>query len=165
MIRTERLVLRPFTIDDAPFILRLVNEPSWIENIGDRHVHSIADAQAYLENGPMKNYRELGFGFWMVERLDDGSPIGMCGITQRTYLDHPDLGFALLPEYTGMGYAMEAAQATVRYARTTLGLPVLYAFALPANNRSIRLLEKLNFTYDRNLMLDGEVLSLFRSDL
>lgn len=165
MFQTERLQLRPFTIHDAPFMLRLVNEPSWLEYIGDRHVHTIPDAEAYLENGSIKNYRELGYGFWMVERQDTHEQIGTCGLTKRPYLDHPDIGFAFFPEFTGMGFALEAAKATVDYSRSTLQLPVLYAFSLPENTRSIRLLEKLNFSFDSVLMLEEVALSLYRLDL
>lgn len=161
MIETPRLHLRPFTLQDAPFILRLVNEPSWIEFIGDRNVHSITDAENYLEQGPLKNYSELGFGFWLVALKETGLPVGMCGITQRTYLDHPDIGFAFLPEYTGVGYAVEAAQAVVRYARDHLLLEKLYAYAVPENHRSIRLLEKLGFSYLRVLWLEETELSLY----
>lgn len=161
MIDTPRLHIRPFTLQDASFILRLVNEPSWLEFIGDRHVHSLLDAENYLRNGAMKNYDELGFGFWNVILRETQTSVGVCGLTQRDYLDHPDLGFAFLPTYTGLGLAFEAAEAVVDFAFQKLHLSTLYAYVLPNNVRSIRLLEKLEFKHLRDFLQEENLLSLY----
>jgi RimJ/RimL family protein N-acetyltransferase len=148
-LATARLRLRELAAADAPFILTLLNEPSFIQNIGDRGVRTLEDARAYIENGPIRSYVRFGFGLYLVELIDSGVPIGICGILQRDVLPDPDLGFAFLPAYWKQGYAQESAAAVRRYARAELGLGRLLAITNPANHSSIRLLEKLGFRFDR----------------
>lgn len=150
---TPRLRLRQLRLDDAAFILRLVNEPSWLRYIGDKQVRSLDDARAYLSNGPLAMYAREGFGLWLLERLEDGLPLGMCGLIKRDSLPDPDLGFALLPEYEGQGYAREAAEATLAQARTRYRLARVLAITSLENPRSIGLLQRLGFAYLRQLEL------------
>ena len=81
--------------------------------------------------------------------------MGMCGIIRRDYLEHPDIGFAFLPQYMGKGYAFEIAYATLRHARDKLNLPAICAIVLPENSSSIRLLEKLGLRFVRKMALEG----------
>ena len=119
---TGRLCLREFTLDDAPFVLRLLNEPGFIANIADRGVRSIADAERYLADGPMTSYARHGFGLWMVELLEGDVPVGMCGLIRREGLADVDIGYALLAAFEGSGYAREAGAATVGLARERFAL-------------------------------------------
>lgn len=144
-LNTARLTLREFTAADAPFILRLLNEPSFIENIADRGVRTEQQAIAYLENGPLASYRQHGFGFWAVVANETGAVIGMCGLVKRPNLDDADLGYALLPEYFGQGNAFEACCACIAAAFHEFALPRLLAIVNPGNAPSRRLLEKLGF--------------------
>lgn len=164
ILKTDRLTIRKLALPDAPFILELVNSPGWLRYIGDRKVHSEEDAQAYIENGPLKSYRENGFGLWKVELAS--TPIGMCGILKRPDLELPDLGFAFLPEYHGLGYASEAAAATLSFARDVLHLPQLCAIVQPDNARSIALLKKNGFARVGTFAFPGkeEMLDLFRQE-
>lgn len=163
-LETPRLKLRKFTLEDAPFIMRLVNEPSWLRFIGDRHVHSIADAEKYLLNGAIRSYAENGFGSGMVLLKETGEQIGMCGLFKRDYLDEVDIGFAFLPAFTGKGYGMEIAQATLDYARETLGFTRVAAFTSKDNFTSMKLLAKLGFKPAGTITPDGEELNLFKTD-
>lgn len=142
---TPRLQLREFTVADAPFILRLVNEPAWLAHIGDRGVHTVGDAERYLRTGPMAMYRREGFGLWCVALQETGAPIGMCGVLRRASLEAPDLGFAMLAAHRRQGYTLEAAQATVSYAQRVLGLSELLAITSPTNEASKALLRRLGF--------------------
>jgi RimJ/RimL family protein N-acetyltransferase len=155
VLETPRLRLREFVADDAAFVLRLVNEPSWLEFIGDKGVRTQDDARAYLASGPIAMYARHGFGLWLVERRDDGAPIGMCGLIRRDNLDDVDLGFALLPEYWGCGYAHEAAAATMAHGRDALDLARIVAIASPSNARSIRLIERLGMVFERQFQWGG----------
>ncbi len=155
LLETARLRLRELTPDDTGFVIELLNSPGWLQFIGDRNVKTNAQAREYLEMGPLKSYREQGHGLALVERKEDGQAIGMCGLLQRANLDHPDLGFALLPAYSGQGYAFEIASATVAHAISALSLPTLYAIVNPDNVRSISLLEKLGFLFTRPHHLPG----------
>ena len=165
MINTERLTLSPFTLDDDVFILRLLNEPSFIENIADRGVRTREDARAYLSSGPLASYAANGFGLWRVSLRANGTPIGMCGLIRRKGLADVDLGYAFLPEYTGQGYAVEAARAALEYGLTELGFRRIIAIVSQTNARSARVLEKLGFVRDGLIQLpgDSEDLLLFAS--
>jgi RimJ/RimL family protein N-acetyltransferase len=162
ILSTERLIARHLSVEDANFMLELLNDPNWLRFIGDRQVRSIEQARAYILNGAVENYARLGFGFYLIERKEDGCSIGICGLTQRDYLDAPDIGFAFLPQFCGQGYAGEIASAVMAYARRELGLLRILATTRIDNFRSIALLEKLGMQLkismdhpegDRNLNL------------
>ena len=153
VIETERLNLRWLTLADAAFVLELVNEPSWLRFIGDRNVHSIADAEAYIAKGPLDSYEKNGFGLYLVELKEGGAPAGMCGLIRRDTLPHVDIGFAFSPRFWGRGLALEAAAAVMAYGRDTLGLQPILAIVNPDNERSISLLEKIGMRFERMLRL------------
>lgn len=146
---TERLILREFTATDAAFILRLLNEPSWLRFIGDRGVRSLAEAEAYIAKGPAASYALHGFGLWLVSRRADGVPLGMCGLLKRATLEDVDVGYAFLPEFCGQGYAREAVAATLARGRRAYGLKRIVAITAPDNESSIRLLGKLGFRFEK----------------
>jgi RimJ/RimL family protein N-acetyltransferase len=152
ILETDRLLLRQLTLNDAPFIIDLVNSPGWLANIGDRHIQTEEQARAYLQQGPLASYKSNGFGLYLIELKNDRGPIGMCGILKRDSLDYPDIGFALMPAFTGKGYAAEIAMATMAFAKNALKLPVVAAIVLPANKASIKLLGKLGMTYRKTVM-------------
>ena len=162
VLQTARLVLRRFTVADAPFVLRLLNEPSFIRYIGDRGVRTLSDAVGYIERGPVASYQRHGFGLYLVE-LRNGTPIGTCGVLKRDELEDADIGFSLLPEFWAEGYAFEAAQAVKAYAQDMLGLHKLAAIVAHGNDASVRLLVKLGFAFDRLIRLGpkAEELRLF----
>lgn len=166
ILETERLILREFTTEDAPFILKLVNSPGWLEYIGDRKIRTEEQARSYLENGPMKSYKDHGYGLSMVALKKDETPIGMCGIINRANLENPDIGFAFLPEYIRQGYGMEIAGATMNFAHENLKLPTVCAITVTGNIASIRLLEKLGMKFSRmiNFPDDPVELMLYRMD-
>lgn len=153
---TDRLVIRELSLDDAPFILELVNEPSWLRFIGDRGVRDLDGARAYLQNGPLAMYARHGFGLYKVELKEDGTPMGMCGLIQRQSLPDADIGFAFFPRFWGRGYAREAALAVLSYGRTKLGLKRILAIVNPDNDSSIKLLERLGFQFQRMMRMPGE---------
>lgn len=132
-------------LEDAAFFLRLLNEPSWLENIGDRGVRTLADAEGYIRNNIRAAYQAHGFGLYAVQLRSVPLPIGLCGLVKRDFLPSPDLGFALLPEHCGHGYATEAARAVLKHAQLELRIERLYAIVRSGNQRSVRLLEQLGF--------------------
>ncbi len=144
---TARLRVRHFVPGDAPFILRLLNEPSFIKHIADRGVCTLADAERYLHEGPMASYAIHGHGLNCVEDRATGEAIGMCGVLKRDTLDLPDLGYALLLKHAGQGFAHEAAVGVMQHARDALGLAALLAIVNATNLRSITLLERLGFQH------------------
>lgn len=167
ILETERLILRQFTTDDIEFILEQVNEPSWIQNIGDRGVRTLDDARAYILNGPAASYVKNGFGLWLVALKETGESIGMCGLIKRDTLEDVDIGYAFLPKFWGKGYAVESARAVKDYAKEVIGLKRLVAIVDAANESSIRVLEKIGLKFERMVRLSADdiELKLFGVDL
>ena len=162
-LNTERLLVRGFDTNDAEFILELLNQPSFIQFIGDKGVRSVDDARNYIATGPIESYRRHGFGLYLVELKDRKVPIGMCGVLKRESLPDPDLGFAFLPEYWGKGYAFEAASAALDQARDFFKLARILAITNPDNDASIKLLATLGFQFERVMKLstDSDEVKLF----
>jgi RimJ/RimL family protein N-acetyltransferase len=147
-LETARLVLRRLTLDDAAFILQLVNEPSWLQFIGDKGVRDLEGARDYLRKGAFDLYGRFGFGPLCVELKDSpATPIGICGLIKRPTLEDVDIGYALLPGYWGRGYAHEAASAVLAEGRREFGLKRIVALTALENPRSVRLLERLGMKF------------------
>eukprot|EP00698_Gefionella_okellyi_P005990 TRINITY_DN15435_c0_g1_i1.p1 TRINITY_DN15435_c0_g1~~TRINITY_DN15435_c0_g1_i1.p1 ORF type:complete len:170 (-),score=20.13 TRINITY_DN15435_c0_g1_i1:57-566(-) len=158
---SPRLRIRQLTLADAPFIQRLVTQASWLKYIGDRNVHNQQDAERYITDGPLAMYTKHGFGLWIVERKSDSTALGMAGLLKRDTLADIDIGYALLDEYLGQGYATEAVGAVLIYARDIVGLRRIVAITTPDNDRSMQLLLRSGFTREGTVEQHGEVLNLF----
>jgi RimJ/RimL family protein N-acetyltransferase len=156
VLETDRLMLRRFVLEDAAFVLELVNDPSWIQFIGDRRVATLDDARAYIENGPFEMYRRLDFGLWVVTRKEDGERMGMCGLIKRDLLKDVDIGYAFLPKFRGQGYAKESAAAVLAHGHRVLGLQRIVAITAPENHRSSKLLCAIGMRLDQVFRLPGE---------
>jgi RimJ/RimL family protein N-acetyltransferase len=155
IIATERLRLRPLQSSDAAFVLSLLNEPSFIQFIGDRKVRSLEQAREYIANGPAASYEQFGYGLLLVELKESHTPIGMCGLVQRNYLPDADIGFAFSPAYWSQGYAREAAHAALNYAMNTLHFKRIAAIVQPDNAASLKLLETLGFRTERRFKISA----------
>jgi RimJ/RimL family protein N-acetyltransferase len=155
-LTTERLILRNFAPSDAEFILRLLNEPSFIHFIGDKGVRNLDDARQYILNGPIASYDKNGFGLYLVGLRVDNTPVGMCGLLKRESLQDVDIGFAFLPEFWNKGYALEAANAVMVYGKDVLKLPRIVAITNKDNHASAKLLNRIGLRFDRLMALDGD---------
>jgi len=166
-LETPRLSLRRFVFDDAPFVVELLNQPSFLQNIGDRGVRNVEDAHRYLRDGPMAMYEKFGFGLWRASRRSDGAFVGMCGLLKRDSLPDVDVGYAFLPEHWGQGYAFEAANATVGHGARKFGLGRIVGVVSDHNTASIRVLEKVGMRYERMVPLrpDEPEVRLYAVDL
>lgn len=142
-ITTQRLVLNIITEDDHDFMLAILNTKGWIAFIGDRNVHSTADAIAYIQK--IKNTPNITY--WVARLKNDNTPIGIISFIKRSYLDHFDIGFALLPEYSGQGYAYEAAAMVLSIAGKEETYKTILATTIPHNNSSVKLLTKLGLNF------------------
>jgi [ribosomal protein S5]-alanine N-acetyltransferase len=149
VLESDRLLLRHFTPEDAEFILRLLNEPSFLANIGDRGVRTRDQAVDYLREGPIKSYELHGHGAYVVVLKESLQPIGLCGLIKRDQFEDVDIGYAFLPEFWSRGFAFESAAAVLEYGLRSLRLPRIIALVSPANADSIKLLKKLGFAFSR----------------
>jgi len=153
VLQTERLNLRRMSLDDAEFIVELLNDPAFLRFIGDKGVRTTEDARQYILTGPVDSYERHGFGLWLVELKDSETPIGICGLLKRETLSDVDIGFAFLPQYRSKGYAFESAAAVMRYGRNVLGLRRVVAITNEENIDSLRVLEKIGMSFDRMIRL------------
>ena len=157
VMETERLNLRWIAVEDAAFILELLNDPAWLRFIGDRGVRTTDAARSYIANGPVAMYERLGFGLYLTERKSDGVPMGICGLIKRDGLDDIVIGFAFLPQFCAKGYAQEAAVAVMAYGKKTFGLKRIVAITKHDNASSIKLLEKIGLKFMRMVVLPGNI--------
>lgn len=154
-LKTERLILREFDIDDAPFMLALLNDEDFLRNIGDRGVRTLEQARQYIIDGAMASYRQHGFGLWGVIPVGMDRCVGICGLVRRDSLDDVDIGYGFLPEWRGQGYALEASQVCMELGRERFGLRRIVAITSQDNPPSTRLLEKIGLRFERLIHLAG----------
>ena len=156
VLETDRLQLVHAELSDASFLYRLMNEPEWIEHIGDRGIDTVEAAEEYIESRLRSPYQSLGFGLYLILLKSEQTPLGLCGLVKRPNLDDVDIGFALQSNQTGKGYAFESAFAILNYAQDVLQIPRLVAICTQSNSRSIRLLERLGLTFQNVVKLDDD---------
>ena len=143
LYETKRIQIEEAILSDSKFILELLNSPGWIEFIGDRGIKSESDAKNYIQTVLINSYEKNNFGLFKMILKAENKPIGVCGFIKRDFLEHADIGFALLPEYEGKGYAFEAATETMNFGKTNLQLNTILAITTPENIKSKNLLIKI----------------------
>ncbi len=166
ILETERLSLREVIESDAGFMLELLNQPSFIRYIGDRHVRTVEEAENFIETRYRKSYADNGYGLYLVElrtpNFELPTSIGICGFVKRDNFEDADIGFAFLPQFEGKGYAVESARAVMDYGQKVLGFKKVLAITTRDNDKSGRLLEKLDFVFEELIeMPNNEILKLF----
>lgn len=154
-IETKRLILRPFTRDDIlpSYEMNLDKEVS--KYTGDGGVVSKAEIERRITQDVLGDYKTHGFGRFAVELKSNGQFIGFAGLKYLDDLKEVDLGYRFMKAHWGQGLATEAAKACVNFGFNTLKLKRIIAMVLPENIGSIRVLEKLHFVYEKELVEDG----------
>ena len=153
---TERLVLLPTQLSDAAFILELLNSPKWKQNIGDRGVKTEEEAKNYIRDKMLPQLEKLGYGNYTLVRKGDKAKLGTCGLYDRDGLEVIDIGFALLPQYEGQGYACEAALRIMQAAKEDFEISAVSAITTESNSTSQKLIEKLGLTYRKKIYLPDD---------
>ncbi len=167
IIETERLYLRKFVpLEDAAFFVELVNSPKWLKFIGDRKIHTEEAAIKSLTERTLKMYEEHGHGGYVIIEKSSGTRVGNAGLYKRPIFEHADVGYALLPQFEGKGYAFEASQGAIQHARD-LKMKYVYGITVAYHQRSIHLLEKLGLKFEKFFRMenDPEELSLYGMSL
>jgi len=160
ILDTERLSLRSITLEDAAFIVELLNDPTFLRFVGDKGVRTVDEAREYIATGPLASYARNGFGLWLVELKASRVPVGICGLLKREALNDVDLGFAFLPRYRSNGYAYESASEVLRYAREVLRIKRIVAITNSDNAGSIRVLEKIGMSFEQMIRLSADELEV-----
>lgn len=155
ILETERLILREMNEADSALMFELLNEPDFIRHVADRGVRTLADAAGYIAEKIVPSYAKFGFGFYVMELKESGTPLGICGLIKRDTLEDVDIGFSVLRRFWRKGYCYEAASALMNYGRTELRLPRIVGITSPENESSGRLLEKLGLRFEKMIHLPG----------
>ncbi|WP_375558963.1 GNAT family N-acetyltransferase [Bernardetia sp. OM2101] len=156
ILETERLLIEEANLNDASFFLELLNSPNWLEFIGDRNIKSLEDARKYVQESLIDNYTKNDFGFYKMSLKKSNEAIGAVGFLKRDYLDFPDIGYAILPNYEGKGYVSEAAQAVFEYGKNKLHLKEIVAFTTEENLASQKILLKIGLHFIDKRSVEGE---------
>ncbi len=154
--KTERLFIRPTNEEDADLILELFNTPKWLTYIGDRNIHSIGNAKAYIKNKIKPQLERLGFSSFTVIRKSDHAKLGNIGLYDRQGVEGIDIGFAFLPEHEGQGYAFESASKLKQIARGKFKIQHLGAIVTADNLSSRKLLDKLGLRFSHMFTLPND---------
>jgi ribosomal-protein-alanine N-acetyltransferase len=154
-IATERLVLRRFTHDDMPDVLRFVSQPSVAKVTSTRIPATEEGVRQYidLQNSYQPFEKDKVFEL-AIERKEDGRVIGFLGLIVEDH-GQGEMGWALGVEYRGQGYATEAAAALMDYGFHSLGLHRIHADTSTDNRPSCRMMERLGMR--REGLLRGAV--------
>lgn len=156
-IKTERLCLEVITEEDFGFVQELVNSKGWLDFIGDRNINSKNDAIAYIK----KLSATQNLAYWVIRLKETNTAIGIISFLKRAYLEHFDLGFALFPQFYGNGYAYEAAREVLLLITQSAEHTRVLATTVEGNIRSIKLLERLGFSFDKEIEVENEKLYVF----
>ncbi|MBC7692234.1 MAG: GNAT family N-acetyltransferase [Methylotenera sp.] len=143
LLETPRLKVSRLAIEDAPFMLELLNEPAFIRNIGDKKVRTIADTEKFIQKALTPGFEFLGSGMYKVELKDSAERLGLLTLIKRDTLSDVDIGYAFLERHWRNGYALEATTALLHHARDVYGLKRILGVTVPENIPSSRVLEKM----------------------
>lgn len=154
VFESERLMLRLFSNDDAAIVFDL-NKDSEVTKYTHDPINGLEQARLVLEKNILPQYALNSFGRWAVHLKADKSFIGWCGLKYRPELNEIDLGYRFKKEFWGMGYATEAAFASIKYGFETLQLPRITGRAEPDNIASIKVLEKCGMRFIGQQIADG----------
>ncbi len=162
--KTERLTIRPTLEQDADLIYQLMNTPKFLKYVGNRKINSIEDAEKYIQAKMMPQLQILGYSSYSLITNADGEKIGTCGLYDRDGIDGIDIGFGLLPQYEGLGYAYESSCRVMKAAFEEFEIDEIKAITSKENMSSQRLLEKLGLEMvgTTKLPSDNEELLLYR---
>jgi ribosomal-protein-alanine N-acetyltransferase len=145
MLETERLVLRRFTPDDLDELMALRADPEVVRYLGDQPREKVEQRLGYF----ISLYESHGFGMWAVTLKTTGQMIGWCGLIFLDGTTEVEVGYGVARDYWGRGLMTEAAHAALRYGFETAGLERIVAVAMPENQASRRVMEKLGMRYEK----------------
>jgi [ribosomal protein S5]-alanine N-acetyltransferase len=140
-LATDRLLLRPFRMDNVPAVERMLSTPHVAEyTLSFPHPSPPGFAHDWISRHA--RWAERGIHLQWAIALRNDTPVGAIGIALRTDPHHGDIGYWIGPDYWNNGYATEATKAVIAYGFDTLGLPRIQASCFVGNDASARVLQK-----------------------
>lgn len=166
-LETDRLFLKPFSAEDAAFVVDTYNAPKFLKFVGDKKIRTEEDAKKYVREIMLPQFEKMGFGNYVIINKETGDKMGGVGIFARENLDVMDIGFSLIPKYHGFGYAFEAATYLIKYVHENFGMKKVAAITMETNTASRNLIDKLGLTYRKKVSLpnDPEELLYFEKSI
>lgn len=155
ILKTKRMMVRESTVEDVADFYRIYREPSitcYMEDLFQNPEEEIAYMQDYIRH----MYGFYGFGMWTVTEKATGRIIGRAGFDIREGYDLPELGFVIEKAYQGKGYASEVCEAILHYAKEELLFEQIQALVEEKNEASVRLLNRLGFVFEREVVENGK---------
>ena len=135
----------------------MLNTEGWLTFIGNRNIASHIDAQTYIQ----RIVANPNITYWVVRLKESTIPIGIITYIKRDYLEHYDIGFAFLPNFSKKGYAYEATLAVLNNIIQSQKPAWILATTIPQNTASINLLKKIGLTFEKELIIENETLHLY----
>jgi RimJ/RimL family protein N-acetyltransferase len=145
VLRTERLVLRPWRDEDAAPFAAMGADPAVMEHFPNVLSREQSDATMARIRG---HFAREGFGFWAVEVPGVTPFAGFCGIARPTFMPVVEIGWRFARAWWGHGYATEGAIAARDWGFANLGIDEIVAFVVPGNARSQRVMDRIGMHRD-----------------
>ena len=164
ILETDRLKVRESTLDDVDAFYRIYSEPSityYMEDLYQKREEEEAYMQAYID----QIYGFYGYGLWTVLLKETGEVIGRAGLSVREGYELPELGFVIDSAHQNKGYAFEVCTAILAYAKEELAFEQVQALVNERNTASLRLLGRLGFEFDGNVVVSNCDYKLFTKKL
>ena len=161
ILETNRLLIREFTMKDVEDSYQMNLDPEVTKYTNDGGVQSRDEIHHRIKNHVLRDYKKYGYGRWAVEFKPDNKFIGFCGLKFISELNEVEVGYRFMRDYWGLGIATESAAPVVSFGFEQLDLERIIGLVMPGNIASIRVLEKLGFSYEKNIVEDGESIQCY----
>ena len=154
-LSTERLVLRPFALDDMDALHTLWADREVRRYLFDGEVQARERVVEIVENS-VEGFAELGYGFYSLRRLPSPTQImGFSGFRPFDEAGVVEMLFAVEPSHWGRGYATEATREVLRYGFEDCDLRRVVATTDTPNQRSVRVLQRLGLFFEKRMERHG----------
>ena len=163
--RSERVLLREMKMSDLEAFYSFSNagdEPVLQAFLKETYAESENNLKAYIEN----MYPMYDYGIWVVESIDDGEVIGLCGLGQAEVKGEfcTDLGYYICPKWRKRRFAYESIEIVLDYVKNYLEFPCIYAIIKEENRISKGILRKFGFEYKELCEKSDGNVSVYRKD-
>jgi len=160
-LETERLIIRPFTLEDAGAFHFILGDPEVMKDIPSGTSASVDETRERLRK-IIKGYETWGFCLWALVNRRTGEMVGNCGlIPVEGKGPEVEVSYDIARKHWGKGYATEAARACLRYGLEELGLEEIIAMTFPHHRASQRVMEKAGMVYRENKRFYGQEMVVY----
>ena len=165
MIRTQRLIIREITNEDANNLAKVLADPIVMQysTVG---VHTKEQVDDYIAN--CKNQYHLnGYGQWAIYDTTNDEFVGVCGLNKHKAEadDIIHINYRLATEQQGKGYAVESVLGVLDFAKNILALNAIHALIEPENTSSVKVVNRTGFKFVKSSIFRGFTVDIYQVDL